>query len=220
MIPEQYKSLTTASFDQGGHQKPIDSPLRLLPVHQILEFPSVSAWLESPKLYLTALQKISHPLEVFQFFANDFHHFLTQIFVLNVIEHQIHGCRSSLLFTMGVINQNLVQIPSNLSQPAVRGIGLQVQHLQHDTFRQSTVPGFHDTARREVLTGSSAVESAVADDCRYGRAMAGEARGEPRHRENGRLPDLSAWKAPGPPGLTDWCQFPKSVTPTGRKFRT
>ena len=91
MISQKHKSFTTTSFNQRCYQKAIDSSLWFLTPNQFLEFPSVSSGLESQKTNAAVFQQFSDEFKMFQFFSNDFRHFMAEIFIFDIVEHEIHG---------------------------------------------------------------------------------------------------------------------------------
>ena len=91
MISQKHKSFATASFNQRCYQQAIDSSLWFLTPNKFLEFSAISSGLEPQKTNAAVFQQFSDEFKMFQFFSNDFRHFMAEIFIFDVVEHEIHG---------------------------------------------------------------------------------------------------------------------------------
>jgi hypothetical protein len=121
---EQIESFTRTGFDETGDQESVDCPSRFIFFHQIRESASVGAWDQPSEADSTPIEQLSDELEMGQFFVHDFGHRAAQVGVFHIGEHEVQRGASRLLLAVGMVDQNVRQVPVDLVEPPPRRLRL------------------------------------------------------------------------------------------------
>ncbi len=132
MVAEQTESFARTSFDQAGDQQSIDAAVRFELADQVVELPAVVAGFLTAKRDVALVEQLQYLVEMVQLLIDDDGHFAAQFFVFHVGHQQVHRTAGRLSLAMGVVQQNLVQVLVDLSQPAVGGCRVEIEHLEEE----------------------------------------------------------------------------------------
>jgi magnesium transporter len=127
-VAEEAKSLAGTSFDQAGDEETIDRLIRLVFADEFAQLAPVGAGGKLAKLDAALLEDFANHVEVFEFLANDFGHFLTQVLVFDIGEEQIHRRAGRLFLAVSVVDQEQVESVLDARKPARRRGFCEVEH--------------------------------------------------------------------------------------------
>jgi hypothetical protein len=75
-----------------------------------------------------AIQQIDHQMEVLQLFLDNLRHFPAEIDVVDIGKQQIHCRARCLLFAVGMVDEDLIEMIIDLAKPAIAGFRFKTQH--------------------------------------------------------------------------------------------
>jgi hypothetical protein len=125
---QQVEPLARTGLDEPRHEQPVDGPERLLLANQLVQPAAVAARRQAAKADAPPGQEVEHLVKVRKLFLHDLGHGAAQLFLLDVREQEVHGRAGRLLFAMGVVDEDFIQIPLDLAKPAVRRCRLKAEH--------------------------------------------------------------------------------------------
>ena len=118
VVAEEGEALAAAGLDEPGDKQPIDGPGRLLAAHQALKPGAIRRRGELPKPDPAALEEIEHHPEMLQLFFDDLRHRPRQWQAIDIRKEEIHRHAGGLLLAMGVVDEELLEMPLHLRKPA------------------------------------------------------------------------------------------------------